>query len=116
MRLITSIFLLIAPSFVAAQKFDPKTNVNDITPVYIELMDNATGGCWTNLMEAKNYAAGQVDIAGGKLVETPQEAYSIFSINVIAERMDNGGCYGTVIASFYRPDFVDGVVDYVDAI
>jgi len=28
---------------------------------------------------------------------------------VIAERMDNGGCYGSVIVSFYRPDFNEGV-------
>ena len=109
MRFITLIFLLIAPSFVAAQKIDPKTNVNDISPVYVELMDNATGGCWTNLMEVKNYAAGQVDIAGGKLAETAQEAFSIFSINVIAERLDSVTCYGVVTVSFYRPKLVDGV-------
>ena len=109
MRFITLIFLLIAPSFVAAQKFDNLAYMIVISPVYIELIDNANGGCWTNLMEAKNYAAGQVDIAGGKVVETSQEAYSIFSINVIAERMDSGRCFGTVIVSFYRPDWNEGV-------
>ena len=109
MRLITLIFLLVAPSFAAAQKFDEKAGLINISPITVELSDNATNGCWTNLIEAKNYAAGQIDIAGGKVVETAAEAYSVFGINVIAQRMGNGMCFGSVIVSFYRPTYFEGV-------
>ena len=35
--------------------------------------DNAYGGCWTNLMEAKNYATGQVYTGGGKVMKIRQK-------------------------------------------
>ena len=102
--------MLIAPSFVAAQKFDDKVKLKDISPITVELMDGATNGCWTNLMEAKNYAAGQIDIAGGKVVETAQEASSYFIIHVQAARMNEGQCFGSLQVSSYRPHNHNGVI------
>lgn len=113
MRLIALILMLVVPTWAVAQKFDPKATLNDIGPLYIELMDNATNGCWTNIMETKNYAAGQIDIAGGKVVETPQEAYSVFGILVSAARMDDGRCYGNAQVSIYRPAYHEGVSSLV---
>ena len=81
-------FLLIAPSFVAAQKFYDKAKLSDIGPIKVMLTDGATNGCWTNLMETKNYAAGQIDIAGGRVVETAEEEHSHFTILVQAGRRD----------------------------
>ena len=109
MKRFALILCLILPSFVAAQKFDDKVKLNDIGPIVVELMDGATNGCWTNLMEAKNYAAGQIDIAGGKVVETAQEASSVFVIYVQAQRMDDGLCFGGVLVSIYRPHNHNGV-------
>ena len=110
MRLIALVLILIAPNWVVAQKMDEKAKLSDISPLYIELVDNATNGCWTNLMEAKSYAAGQIDIAGGKVVETAQEASSVFTINVHAGRMNEVQCLGSVQVSIYRPYRYDGVI------
>ena len=64
--------MLTAPTWAVAQKFDPKVTLTDIGPLYIELVDNADNGCWTNLVETKSYAAGQIDLVGGKAEERPE--------------------------------------------
>ncbi|MDA9612616.1 hypothetical protein N9S22_00695 [Paracoccaceae bacterium] len=112
MRLITLIFILITPCWAAAQKFQENLKFSDLGggEVIIDIIDNATNGCWTNIMEAKNYAAGQIDIIGGKVVETTKEAYAVFNISVSAERIQPGLCYGFIDVKVYRPINYDGKV------
>tara|TARA_Y100000766_G_C18653396_1_gene481582 strand:+ start:144 stop:596 length:453 start_codon:yes stop_codon:yes gene_type:complete len=112
MRLISLILILIAPTWADAQKSQENLKFSDLGSgsVIIELRDNAVAGCWTNIIEAKNYAAGQVDIVGGKVVEISEEAYAVLAINVSADRLSNGICYGFADVSVYRPILNDGIV------
>ncbi|MDA9612728.1 hypothetical protein N9S22_01275 [Paracoccaceae bacterium] len=111
MRLIALVLILIAPTWAVAQKFDKTVKLSDIGPFYVELMDGADNGCWTNLMEAKSYAAGQIDIAGGKVVEQSEnpKAKAVFTIVVNAARVESGPCFGFVQVSVLRPDYLIGV-------
>tara|TARA_B100000900_G_scaffold80967_1_gene65232 strand:- start:171 stop:617 length:447 start_codon:yes stop_codon:yes gene_type:complete len=108
MRLFALILILIAPTWAVAQKFDEKLKLGDIGPLYVELMDHASNACWTNLIEAKSYAAGQIDIAGGKVVDTTKKAETTFSILIVAKRMDTGLCFGGIRISVFRLDYFKG--------
>ena len=108
MRLLALILFLMAPTWAAAQKYDENVKLSDIGPFYIEVIDTAQNGCWTNIAEAKSYAAGQITLAGGNTVDTRQEANGMFLIAVTAKRMENGMCYGHLKANFGRYENIQG--------
>lgn len=108
MRLIALVLILIAPTRAAAEKFDPKVTLAEIGPVYVQIGDEATGGCWTNIREAKNYAQDQIEITGGQTVEIKPEAYSNMYIYVHAKQQNNSGdCFGSIIITFERPSIYE---------
>ena len=114
MRLIALILLFIFPSWAAAQKYDSKITIADISPVWVKIGDSAKNGCWTNLKETKNYAEGQIEIIGGKTGETAGEAYSTMNIYVIAEKIINTErCYGSITITFERGGSFEGHFAYI---
>lgn len=87
-----------------AQKFDEDVTFEDLGPVVVSPIDNATGGCWTNMKEAKNYAEGQLDMAGAKVADDIANAAISLDISVLAERVEQGYCYGTAVVRVARFD------------
>jgi len=108
MKLIALVLILIAPTWAVAQKYDENVKLSDIDPFYIEVIDSAQNGCWTNIAEAKSYAADQITLAGGNTVEERQEASGLFIIAVTAKRLENGICHGHLKASFGRYENIQG--------
>ena len=108
MRLISLILILICPTWAVAGKFDPEITLADISPVRVRISDGATGGCWTNIKETKNYAEDQIQITGGKTVETNQLAVSDMRIMVTAERLKYGVCYGSITVTLEQATIKDG--------
>ena len=88
MRLIALLFILIAPSWAAADKYVKDLTLSQVGPIFVRLIDGADGGCWTNLKEVKTYASNKIELAGGTLVDKIQEAREgiIFSIDINANR------------------------------
>ena len=43
------------------------TRLKDLPPMYVLIVAGASGGCWTNIKETKNYAEGKLEIAGANL-------------------------------------------------
>ena len=97
-------FTLGLTTAVYAQKFDEGVTFEDLGPVVVSLIDNATGGCWTNMKEAKNYAEGQLDMAGAKVADDIANAAISLDISVLAERVEQGYCYGTAVVRVARFD------------
>ena len=97
-------FTLGLTTAVYAQKFDEDVTFEDLGPVVVSPIDNATGGCWTNMKEAKNYAEGQLDMAGAKVADDIANAAISLDISVLAERVEQGYCYGTAVVRVARFD------------
>ena len=64
MRLITFIFLLIAPSLTWATIYDKNAKLSNLGEINIAIIDSAFGGCWTNISEVRSYAVGKLEVAG----------------------------------------------------
>jgi hypothetical protein len=59
---------------VMATKMDKDLTFKNTGPVYVFVNDQATGGCWTNIKEVRDYAIGLIEIKGGKIAETRDDA------------------------------------------
>ncbi len=76
------------PDIWVHEAFSPEVNPQ----VYVDLADGATGGCWTNLKEVREYAEGKLKEAGFEISE-PQDATARFQVMVNSTR-NNGVCSG----------------------
>ena len=105
MRYIVLIFIFLATS-AAAEKgffFDEGITADDIKnlEVRVELGDNATGACWTNLKEVREYAEEKLRTFGVKVSQVEytvaEENIYWLKINVYAQRLykdGSGPCLG----------------------
>ena len=79
--------LLIASSSLLAEKYNTDMYFSNVGPVFVQISDNATGGCWTNLKEVKTYASNKIELAGGTLADTLDASKGVwFHIHVFAMR------------------------------
>ena len=54
MKLFTLLFILIAPSWALAEYIDERFSINGV-PIWVNLIDDAKEGCWTNIGEVRRY-------------------------------------------------------------
>lgn len=99
MRYLIFIAALFVPNLSWAVIYDAEVTLKDIGPLKVMILDDASGGCWTNMREAKNYAEGKLEIAGADLSYVSDDiAYAgkrtNFWISVHADRLSNGLCVG----------------------
>ena len=73
--------------------------------IFVELGDYATGGCWTNLREVRNYAEGSMENFGARIQNQPwqglaDERHYRFMISVTGGRLyaDGSGPCAAAIA------------------
>lgn len=78
-----------------SEHVSPLTKEN-IGPVDVFIIDDATNGCWTNIAEAEGYAKDQLGLAG---LRTSGRFKSSFDIRVVSERTPAGRCYGVIRVS-----------------
>ncbi|NIZ59843.1 hypothetical protein DL239_02505 [Sedimentitalea sp. CY04] len=89
---------------------DRGLNPEAIRAIQISLGDTATGACWTNLKEAREYAEEKLRIKGYNVVAdlpSPQPPNFIFWIGVGASRDGSGLCGGSINVSVQSVAFVD---------
>ena len=95
-----------APAYAQSQ-FD-ELDVEDLSPTKVEILDSATGGCWTNAGEAKSYAEDQLRLAGVEIAQGGERTNSLFVIQVQGERVPAGFCVGAINLGFLVPvEFLD---------
>lgn len=120
MRFFALLFALVAWSSQAgALVFDQNFKLSQIKDVDIHLVDNATGACWTNLKEVREYAEEKLRIRGVKTVESRMpfgviKSYTLF-IRVQSQRLYENGtgpCWGNTLIELHTIVLVDGITHY----
>lgn len=95
--------ILIATMWVGsvswATIYDPHVTLKDIGALKVAIHDDTSGGCWTNMKEAKDYAEAKLDIAGADLSYVSDDVTyagkrTKFFISVFGYRMSDGVCVG----------------------
>ena len=99
---VTTLMMLGSVPNVAQAYVSSTLNPERFGDVQVLLGDNATGGCWTNLGEAKTYVEDQLRRLGYAVVT--EETLGTFAISVASARMNNGLCYGNIHLQMYRPE------------
>ncbi|MDA9822924.1 hypothetical protein N9C56_10495 [Paracoccaceae bacterium] len=123
MRAILTALLLTIASQAGSAVWDPNNfDLKKLTSIKVVLEDGASGACWTNLKEVREYAEEKLRMKGVKInndVTTSEEDYTYsFTITVNSERINNDGtgpCYGDVNAELYTFGFVNGSVHVIGA-
>jgi len=107
MRFITLIIFILfaAPSY--AQFISQEFRLADTGTVHVQLSDNATNGCWTNLRETREYAEEKLRSKGAKISSEPRlgDHDYRFSVSVTAYRT-GGGCVAAVQIQLYTSRFL----------
>lgn len=44
----------------------------DFDGAWVEIIDRAQNGCWTNLIESREYSEGKLELAGFSISEKPE--------------------------------------------
>lgn len=85
-----------------------------VNPVGIDIHDRAINGCWTNIGEARNYLADQLELGGFELAEENENLSSMVELTVAGERLNNGVCTGIFIFDFRMPATVRGTDGFTE--
>ena len=86
----------------------------NISKIHIEIVDQATEGCWTNIGEVKRYAEDKLRLAGFNVPEGNFEGYDdikhyVFVISITAQR--NGGlCFGAIDLNIQRATSLNSTI------
>ena len=123
MRAILTALMLTIASQAGAAVWDPNNfDLKKLTSITVALQDSASGACWTNLKEVREYAEEKLRMKGVKInndVTIFEEDYTYkFTITVTSERIykdDTGPCYGNVNAELYTFGLVNGNVHVMNA-
>ena len=120
MRLIALILVLIAPTWAIAQYTDERFSIKSV-PTYVNIIDDAKDGCWTNIGEVRTYIQDKLAEKGAVIVEGKKDAGVVLNFRVLSRRT-SGFCYGSmtislnvgadvlglrVIGSLYRKQAID---------
>lgn len=111
-RLIAIILVILAASAGGADAFWSQNakpqNIGDISVVVI---DDAIGGCWTNMSAVASYAEEKLK-ARGYQIETTDEGYKLL-VRVTAYRIKPSGiCVGQAYVEVNKPIMYEGVFGY----
>ena len=97
-----SMTLVCSPA-VAGPMWDKDFSISDTKAIKVVLDDNASGACWTNLRETREYTEEKVRMLGGKIddfgLALASERQYELNIFVHLQRIfenDTGLCYGNV--------------------
>ena len=122
MKYLALILAFMTTSVAAAEKtffFDKNLTLEDLQKleVRVELEDHATGACWTNLKEVRQYAeekfrSKRIKTSDTEIMDTGSQKYW-FIITVAAKRMfndNNGLCLGSIDMSLVAWSYINNQV------
>lgn len=91
---------LITPGFAGAEVYGTgQDGLSTFPTISVKLIDNATGGCWTNLGETSQYAKDKLKLAGANVVDAAyflQDPSATLVVDVFSNRFNTGKCYGAI--------------------
>ena len=110
-----------AASSTSAQYIDPKFSIKDFK-VFIQIIDKAKEGCWTNISETRRYIQKKLSEDGVKLIDDQSKTDLTLKFELLAQRTGHGWCYGNmslrltanvmlgeymILGTFYQKNNVD---------
>ena len=99
MRLIALILTLIAPTWALAEYSDDRFSIKEL-PIYVNIMDDAREGCWTNIGEVRTYTEDKLSENGAVIVKSIDLAAIVLNFRILATRwVGSGWCYGSMTLS-----------------
>ena len=121
----TIIFLMIiilgASNKLSAQYVDQRFSIKEFK-VYVQILDKATKGCWTNISETKRYIENELSKTGIQVIDDQSKTDLTLKFSVVAKRSNYGWCYGSmglnltanivigeymILGTFYEKNTVD---------
>ena len=119
--IILLIILLGTANKLSAQYIDQKFSIKEFK-VFVQVLDKATKGCWTNISETKQYIKNKLSEAGVQVIDDQSKTDLTLKFTVLAQRTEHGWCYGSmdlnltanviigqymVLGTFYEQSTVD---------
>ena len=121
----TLIFLLIillgTSNKLSAQYVDQKFSIKEFK-VFVQVLDQATKGCWTKISKTKQYIKNKLSEAGVQVIDDQSKTDLTLKFRVLAQRTGHGWCYGSmdlnltanviigqymVLGTFYEQNTID---------
>ena len=114
-------FVVGVANSVSAQYVDPNFSIRDFK-VFVQVIDKAKEGCWTNISETRKYIKNKLSESGAKLIEDQSKTDLTLNFSILAQRTGHGWCYGNmslgltanvmlgeymVLGTFYQKNIVD---------
>ena len=119
--LLSLIFVVCVTNSVSAQYVDPSFSIRDFK-VFVQVIDKAKEGCWTNISETRDYIKNKLSKNGAKLIDDQSKTDLTLKFSILAQRTGHGWCYGNmslgltanvmlgeymILGTFYQKNAVD---------
>ena len=119
--LLSLTFVVGLQNSVSAQYVDPSFSIKDFK-VFVQVIDKAKEGCWTNISETRKYIKNKLSESGAKLIDDQSKTDLTLKFSILAQRTGHGWCYGNmslsltaniilgeymILGSFYQKNTVD---------
>ena len=126
--IIVCIFVGTKPAF--SQYVDPNFSIKGFK-VFVQIIDLASDGCWTNLSETKSYIEDKISQNGAQILKARDKTDLTLNLLVQANRSKYGWCYGntsltltanirvgsyTILGTFYQKNEVNLEPQHFNAI
>ena len=105
----------------SAQYVDQNFSIKDLK-VFVEIIDKAKEGCWTNISDTRKYIQNKLSESGVSLVDDQSKTDLTLKFSLVAQRTGHGWCYGNlslnltanvrlgeymILGTFYQKNTVD---------
>ena len=105
----------------SSQYVDPNFSIKNFK-VFVQVIDKAKEGCWTNISETRKYIKNKLSGSGAKLVDDQSKTDLTLKFAILAQRTGHGWCYGNmslrltanvmlgdymILGTFYQKNNVD---------
>ena len=105
----------------SAQYVDPDFSIKDLK-VFIQIVDKAKEGCWTNISETRRYIQKKLSEVGIQVIDDQSKTDLTLKFTLLAQRTGHGWCYGNmsliltanvmlgeymILGTFYQKNTVD---------
>ena len=119
--LLSLTFVVGLQNSVSAQYVDPNFSIKNFK-VFVQVIDKAKEGCWTNISETRKYIKNKLSESGAKLIDDQSKTDLTLKFVILAQRTGHGWCYGNmslrltanvmlgeymILGTFYQKNTVD---------
>ena len=119
--LLTLIIVMGMTTSVSGQYVDPSFSIKDFK-VFVQVIDKAKEGCWTNISETRNYIKNKLSESEVQVIDDQSKTDLTLKFVLLAQRTGHGWCYGNmslrltanvklgeymILGTFYQNNAVD---------